>query len=200
MSERPTRSHAQLSALDELRFGPTRTLNLRESLPSAADAVRRTENFLREHQIAGTDEVLVITGRGNQSPDGIGVLRPAVEKLLYSLRRRGVVAAHTPHNPGAFVVRLAPVRALADAVPRNKDRRRAPIVAPDIVGLSDDTNRLLHTLAEHALAAVGVRPDAFTIEDEMHRQLRALAPSLPGGAAMEPALRRALAAAIADYD
>lgn len=189
-----------MNAFDELRFGASRTLNLRESLPRAAEAVRRTEHFLREHQIAGSEEVLVITGRGNQSPDGIGVLRAAVEKLLYSLKRRGVVAAHTPHNPGAFVVRLAPVRNLADAVPRHKDRTRARATAPDITGLSDDTNRLLHTLAEHALAALGVRPDAFTVEDEIHRQLRALAPSLPGGEAMEPALRRALSAAIDDYD
>jgi hypothetical protein len=186
-----------VTALDELRFGPGRTLNLRESLPTAAEAVRRAENYLREHQIKGSGEVLIITGRGANSPDGIGVIRAAVEKLLHSLRRRGVVESHAPHNPGAFAVRLAPVRSLADA-PRRQRERIAPPHA--LHGLDAGTNELLQRLAERALDELGVRHEPGAIADEMQRQLRAIAPGLPGGSAMEPALRAALQRALDDYD
>lgn len=187
-------------AFDELRFGPARTLNLHESLPTAAEAVRRAENFLRDHQIRGSGEVLVITGRGAHSPDGVAVLRPAVEKLLFSLRRRGVVTGHVEHNPGAFAVQLAPVRSLAAAMPRNRDARPALVAGPAMSGLADETNQLLRALAERSLDELGVRHDPRRLEDEMHRQLRALTPSLPGGADMEPALRQALLAALDDYE
>jgi hypothetical protein len=187
-----------VTAFDELRFGAARTLNLRESLPTAADAVRRTENFLRDHQIRESGEVLIITGRGAHSPDGVAVLRPAVEKLLFALKRRGVVSGHAEHNPGAFVVQLAPVRSLADAIPRSKDTHRR-VEVPVMSGLADETNQLLRALAERSLDELGVRHDPRRVEDEMHRHLRALTPSLPGGADMEPALRKALAAALDDY-
>lgn len=187
-----------MNALDELRYAG-RILNLRESLPRAAEAVRRAENFLREHQVRGSAEVLIITGRGNQSVHGIGVLRAEVEKLLFSLRRRGVVAEHHSHNPGAFVVRLASLTSLLEAPARHRDRSRQP-PAPAIEGLSDDTNDLLRQLAERSLDELGVRPDEGAIENEMHRHARILAPSLPGGAAMEGALRDAIRQALAQYD
>ena len=95
-------------ALDEIRFGPTRTLNLRASLPSAADAVKRTDGWLRAKQIEGVREVLVITGRGNQSYARVSVVREAVRRLLNLLSTRGVVVDHSEHSPGAFAVRLAP--------------------------------------------------------------------------------------------
>ena len=38
-------------AFDEVRFGATRTLNLRESLPTGAEAARRLEAWLRQHQV-----------------------------------------------------------------------------------------------------------------------------------------------------
>ena len=189
-----------MSALDELRFGPARTLNLRESLPSAGEAVRRAENFLREHQIKGSGEVLVITGRGNQSPDGIGVVRAAVEKLLFSLRRRGVVESHAAHNPGAFAVRLAPVRDLMEAAPRHRERPRGPVAVPVVAGLSPESNELLRSLAERSLDELGVSHSERAIADEMQRHLRSLAPSLPGGRDMEAALRSALQRALDDYD
>lgn len=198
MNER-SNNRAQLKALDELRFGPSRTLNLRESLPSAREAARRTENFLREHQIKGSGEVLIITGRGSQSPDGIAVLRPEIEKLLFALKRRGVVDSHAEHNPGAFAVRLAPVRSLADAIPRKRDGHPRPAAIPAIAGLSEESNELLRTLAERSLDELGVRHDPRRVEDEMHRHLQALAPSLPGGEAMEPSLQQALRAALDDY-
>ena len=190
-----------MSALDELRFGPGRTLNLRESLPSAAEATRRAETFLREHQIAGSAEVLIITGRGNNSPDGIGVLRAAIEKLLFSLRRRGVVESHGAHNPGAFAVRLAPVRQLMEAPARHRERGPAKQSdVPAVEGLDADTNALLRLVAERSLDELGVLPAPDALHDEMHRHLRVLAPSLPGGTAMEPALRAALRRALDDYD
>lgn len=186
-----------MTALDELRFGPERTLNLRESLPTVREAVRRAENYLREHQIRGTAEVLIITGRGANSPDGIGAVRAGVETLLFSLRRRGVVASHASHNPGAFAVRLAPVKNLADA-PRRSRERTPP--APAVPGISDETNALLRSLAERALDELGVEHAPSAVADEMQRQLRAIAPGLPGGNAMEPALRAALQRALDEYD
>ena len=66
-------------AFDEVRFGAQRTLNLRESLPTAEDAVARAESWLRQRQVDRADEVLIITGRGNQSEGGISVVREALE-------------------------------------------------------------------------------------------------------------------------
>ena len=189
-----------MSAPDELRFGPQRTLNLREGLPAAPDAVRRAEQWLREQQVKGRKEVLVITGRGNQSVGGIAVIRPAVEKLLFSLRRRGVVEAHHDHNPGAFVVELAPVRSLADAPARRRERAAPPPSAAEIHGLSRETTGLLRDLAERSLNALGVVGDEKSIADEMHHQLRVIAPGLTEGARMEQQLRDVLRAAIAEYD
>lgn len=188
-----------MNAFDELRFGPGRTLNLRESLPAVPDALRRAENFLREQQIKAAGEVLIITGRGANSPDGVGAIREAVEKLLFSLRRRGVVASHTAHNPGAFAVRLAPLRSLAEA-PRRQRERQPAVPPPEVRGLAPETNELLRLLAERSLDELGVRPDPAAIADEMQRQARALVPGLPGGDAMEPALRAALRRALEDYD
>ena len=64
---RPGKSSLQpvWKALDEAQFGLRNILNLRESLPSAADARHRTEAWLRERQISRASEVLIITGRGN---------------------------------------------------------------------------------------------------------------------------------------
>src|ERR1043165_570350 len=104
-------------ALDEARFGKSRTLNLRESLPTAAEAVARAEAWLRQQQVqhSGTDalaEVLVITGRGNNSEGGVSVVRSAIEGLIHRLKQRGVVERHEEHTPGSFVITLAPVKEL----------------------------------------------------------------------------------------
>jgi hypothetical protein len=189
-----------VSVFDELRFGPQRTLNLREHLPTSAEAVRRADAWLREQQVRGSKEVLVITGRGNQSVGGVAVIRGAIEKLLFSLRRRGVIIAHREHNPGAFVVELAPLRALVEAPARKRDRASAASPAADIHGLSREATGLLRLLAERSLDMLGVSTDEGRISDEMHRHLAAIAPGLPGGAQMEERLCAALRAAIADYD
>jgi hypothetical protein len=187
-------------ALDELRFGPQRTLNLRDNLPSAADAVRRADAWLRQQQIQGSKEVLVITGRGNQSLGGVAVIRAAIEKLLFSLRRRGVVASHSEHNPGAFAVQLAPIRALVDAPARRRERQPRTVAVTRFDGLSADVVLMLRDLAERALDALGVVPSEQRIADEMQRQLRFIVPSLPGDERMETHLRAAIETAIAEYD
>ncbi|HMG01065.1 MAG TPA: hypothetical protein VK560_07455, partial [Gemmatimonadaceae bacterium] len=53
--------HSVLNALDEATFGLKNILNLRESLPTAADARFRVEAWLRERQVSRAGEVLVIT-------------------------------------------------------------------------------------------------------------------------------------------
>lgn len=184
---------------DELRFGPRGVLNLREGLPSAGTAQQRAERWLREHQIKGTTEVLIVTGRGQHSIGGVPVIRPAIEKLLFSLKRKGVVATHREHNPGAFVVELAALRRLAEAPARRRDPRAAPEAAR-IHGLSRDTIGLLRDLAERSLDALGVTTDDGVIEDEMHRHLRLLAPGLTAGSGMEEQLRQAIRALMAQYD
>lgn len=189
-----------MNALDELRFGPQRTLNLREGLPSSSDAARRAENWLREHQVQGTKEVLVITGRGSQSIGGVAVIRPAIERLLFALRRRGVITGHQEHNPGAFAVQLASLRSLVEAPPRNRDRAAPRPDRLQLHGLSRETNDLLRVLAERSLDALGVSHDDSRVSDEMQRQLRAIAPGLRGGQQMESDLRTALAAALAEFD
>lgn len=189
-----------MGAADELRFGAQRTLNLREGLPAAADAVRRAEQWLREQQVKGRKEVLIITGRGTHSVGGIAVIRPAVERLLYSLRRRGVVAGHHDHNPGAFVVDLAPIRALAEAPARRREPSRPAPPAREIAGLTRETLGLLRDLAERSLEALGVSADEAGIAAEMQRHLRIIAPGLTSGARMEQQLRDVLRAAIAEYD
>jgi hypothetical protein len=171
-------------------------------LPSSADAVRRAERWLREQQVRshGEGEVLVVTGRGSHSEGGVAVIRGAVEKLLFSLRRRGVVAGHREHNPGAFAVQIAPLRALSDAAPRRRERKAPRSAPPELHGLSAETRDLLRQLAERSLDALAVSPDDSRVADEMQRHLRVIAPGLRGGPRMEEELRAALRAAIAEYD
>jgi hypothetical protein len=189
-----------MSAFDELRFGAQRTLNLRENLPTASEAVRRAETWLREQQVKGAGEVLVITGRGNQSPGGVGVIRAAVEKLLFSLHRRGVVASHHEQNPGAYVVELAPLRALSEVAGRRREPLQSSPPAPELHGLTRETVALLRDLAERSLDMLGVTSSDARIADEMHRYLRVIAPGLSSGPRMEEQLQQALRAAIAEYD
>ena len=89
-------------AFDEARFGAERTLNLRLSLPTADEATRRTDAWLRQQQIAQTGDVLIITGRGKGSDDGVSVVREAVIRLLHALKRKGVVATHEEHTLDAL--------------------------------------------------------------------------------------------------
>ncbi len=189
-------------AFDELRFGRENRLDLRSSLPTAAQAEARAEAWLRERQVAGVREVLVVTGRGRGSVDGVPVVKPTVERLLARLRRRGVVASVTAHTEGAFAVTLAPLTALAAAVRRHRDPTAAVSVPTPAVldALGPEVLDALRALAVRSLAELGVPDAGRFVEDEMVRQFAALAASVPEGADREARLAAAAHAALASYD
>lgn len=190
-----------LRALDEASFGPARTLNLRASLPTASEAVSRAESWLRERQMSQEGDVLVITGRGKSSEGGVAVVKPAVEKLLFSLRRRGVVAAWHEHNEGSYVVSLAPVSALF-AAPNRKREAPTPLPLPgSLAALSATTTDLLREVALRSLAGLGIDApaDGFT-RDEMLATFSKIAGALPPSEDQEEALRAALRHALAELE
>lgn len=192
-------------AFDDARFGPLRTLNLRESRPTADEAARRLETWLRQQQMErGEEEVLVITGRGNSSHDGVSVVREAAIRLFHSLKRSGVVTGHQEHTPGSFVVELAPVKALWEAPKRRRERpgeRPAPAAPASLEALDQETRDLLRMLAERSLEGLGMRvsdPDAHDafVRREMLRQFGALAASVSEGPDREGRLRAAVRRAL----
>jgi hypothetical protein len=163
-------------AFDEARFGPARTLDLRASMPTGADAVRRAEPWLRERQMARAGDVLVITGRGKGSPGGVAVVREAIRKLFGTLKRKGVVASVEEHTAGSFVVTLAPVRALFETVPRSRsnDARVKPVDPRELRALDAPTRAQLRALAERSLEVLGAPRTAGLVHDEMVRQFSIL--------------------------
>jgi hypothetical protein len=199
------KSESQLGlrqAFDQMHFGPAKTLNLRASLPSAPDAVRRLENWLRERQAAGITEVLVITGRGNNSPGGISAVRDAVVAHFYSLRRRGVVAAQTEHTPGSFVVTLEPLREAIDAPRRRREPAdRTPRADPDsLTALDPETRALLRDLAYRALEGLGIAETDRFVDSEMIRQFSVIAAGVPAGPERERRLRDAIRVALNQHE
>jgi hypothetical protein len=214
-----------LRAFDEARFGPARTLDLRREFGAAelgptdqssgaeraastrrgaADAARRAEAWLRERQVTTPGEdVLVITGRGKGSTDGVPVIREAIVRLFPVLRRHGVILEAREHTAGAFIVRLASLRDLVDAPRRN--RRRTPAPRPRdpsvLEGLDSDTRLALQRLAEFALDAFGVsRKTPSFVGDEMVRQFTRLVGSIAEGPDREVRLRAAIDAALSEYE
>ena len=192
-------------AFDEARFGAERTLNLRSSLPTADEATRRAEAWLREQQVAKAGEVLVITGRGNQSDAKVSPVREAIIRLLHSLRRRGVVADHAEHTPGSFVVQLASMQALVEAPRRRREKTPPPKPAtpPSLDALGEDTRILLRNLAERVLDSLGVQDRDPFMQGEMLRQFGILGATLAPdatGAEREAALQRALRRTLDDYE
>lgn len=190
-------------AFDELRFGPSRTLNLRAQQPTAMQAARQTETWLRTLQVQGVTEALIITGRGNRSVEGFSPVREAIVKLLPSLRRRNVIEGFAEHTPGSFVIQCAPVRALFEA-PRRR-RERTPLLPPPLPGtlaaLDHETQTLLRDLAVLTLAALGIQsPTSAQIEDEMSRQFAALTVALPADGDREALLQQALQRAAEEYE
>jgi len=189
-------------AFDDATFGPKNTLNLRESLPSAGEARRRAEAWLRERQVSRAKDVLIITGRGNNSPNGISMVREGVVGLLSVLRRRGVVGEWREHSPGSFVVKLAPIGAMLDA-PRRKRDRDLPAVPPNpqtLDALEPATVELLRNLALRSLESLGVKDPAKFIESEMLAKFNLLAAGVVPGVEGEERLRRAIAAALDQLD
>lgn len=178
-------------AFDAARFGFARTLDLRTSMPTGEEAVRRAEPWLRERQIAKAGDVLVITGRGNGSPGGVGIVRESVQRLFTALKRKGVISAVTEHTPGSFVVTLASVRALFEVAPRSRERSRergrergrgprstAPADPTQLAALDAPTRGALRRLAEFSLDTLGApRTEAF-VRDEMLRQFAVLSAAM----------------------
>lgn len=189
-------------AFDEVRFGPSRTLNVRDSLPAADAAAERVEAWLRQHQVDRSEEVLIITGRGNNSPGGISLVREAVIRQLHALKRRGVVAGHEEHTAGSFVVRLAPVSALWESPKRNRGRGVAapPRTPPSLDSLDDETRQLLRNLAERALEGLGIKDTATFLEGEMLKQFGAIAATIGEAPKREERLKAAIRLAMDQYE
>jgi hypothetical protein len=195
------RVSALRQAFDEMRFGADRTLNLRTHHPSREQAVTRAENWLRERQMARAKEALVITGRGNKSPDGVSVVREAIVHLLASLRRRGVLHDVIEHTPGSFVVTFAKLNAVRDAPQRARNPHEPPPRDPaGLAALDPETRALLRVLAKRAIEELGVEPKPSFVEQEMLAQFAAAASGVPEGADREQRLRTVLRAALHEYD
>jgi hypothetical protein len=190
------------SALDEAAFGAERTLNLREHLPSAAEARARTETWLKARQVTRPESVLIITGRGNQSVGGISVIREEILRLLPALRRRGVVESWREHNPGALVVNLAPVNVLLGAGRRRRDNEppEKPSHPEALKGLSPETRRSLRELAIARLDSLAIEQTDQFIQDEMTRVFSTLLRSLPVEGDREAALQSAIRLAIEEAE
>ena len=201
MAERRVNGFSGLQqAFDEVRFGAPRTLNLRTSLPTARQAAERIENWLRQHQALKSGEVLVITGRGNNSEGGVSVVREAAIRVFHEMRRKGVIKEFSEHTAGSFVVGLAPMSAGTAAPGRERTPLPPPASPPTLASLTRDTRQELRVLAERSLDALGIHERGAFLEDEMLRLFGVLAKQITPEEDREKALRRAIVAAMDDYD
>lgn len=190
-------------ALDEIRFGPARTLDLRSSMPPGTEAASRAEAWLRERQMAKAGDVLIITGRGKGSAGGVGVVHLSIGRLLSALRRRGVVVRAAEQTPGSFVVTLAPIRALFETPPRSRSRAgQIPASDPaELAGLDGATREQLRRLAERSLESLGAPRRASFVQSEMLRQFAILASAVaPDETDREGRLKFLIGAAAAAFD
>lgn len=194
--------HSVWKAFDEAEFGPKNILNLRESLPTAADARFRAEAWLRERQVSGANEVLLITGRGNQSPGGVSAVRAAIVAMLPALRRRGVVVEWREHTPGSFVVKLGSISSLLDAPRRKRDRTLVakPADPRALAELERSTLSLLRRLAVRSLESLGVQNPEKFVEAEMLSKFNSLAGGVAPGVEGEARLREAISSALEQLD
>jgi hypothetical protein len=197
------KNNALHRAFDEVRFGPSRTLNLRAQQPTALQASQQVEQWLRQRQVEGIEEALVITGRGNQSIDGYSPVREAIIRLLPSMRRRNVISSFEEHTPGSFVVTFAPVGALFEAPKRRREKSTPARTAdPRALGVLDpETRRTLKDLAVMTLAHLGVHsPTPALIDNEMSRQFSRIAAALPESGDKEALLQQAVHRALEDLE
>jgi hypothetical protein len=203
MAERRIRGLTGLQqAFDEVEFGASRTLNLRASLPTATEAARRVEAWLRQHQAQQSGSVLIITGRGNNSEGGVSVVRETSIRVFHELRRKGVITEFAEHTAGSFVVTLAPMSAMLEAGARRREQapQPAPASPPTLSALDDETRKLLRALAEHSLDALGMREREPFLETEMLRLFGVLAATMEDGPDRERRLRAAIVSAMSEYD
>ncbi len=180
-------------AFDELRFGAARTLNLRDGLPTVAQAETRVESWLRLQQAEGGGDVLVITGRGLGSLDGVGKVRAAVLRRCTQLKRFNIVTEVREHGPGALVITVAPLRALVEA-PRLRTGRKTPALRTDpaeLAALPEDIRTTLRAVAELTVLRLGIRvPSEAMITDEMRAQFATIGPGVASAPDPVDALRR----------
>lgn len=190
-------------AFDEVRFGAERTLNLRPQQPTATQAAHQVEQWLRLMQVQGAKEVLLITGRGNQSIEHYSPVREAIVRLLPSLRRRNVISHYLEHTPGSFVIEPASMAALFDAPKRRRERNRpienaTPI---ELAALEEQTVRQLRELARMTLAALGVHsPTPAVVRDEMQHQFSLLTAGIPANGDQEAILQQAIQRAAEEFE
>ncbi len=196
--------NALYRAFDEAQFGDARTLNVRDGLPTGAEAAARTDAWLRLKQVEGAREVLVITGRGTHSVSALPVIKTHVARRIAALRRAGIVASVSEHTPGSFVVRLSPMSSMLAAPERSSSRSRETQTAPlprSIAGLTPATQRIVRDLAERTLASLGVRNSTSSIiTEEMERQTTLLTRSMPRDADRESWIRRAALRVLNDLE
>jgi hypothetical protein len=187
-------------AFDELRFGPSRTLNLRESLPTADEARARADSWIRAKQVERAGELLIITGRGKGSEGGVSVVRQTILALFPSLRRRNVITGWAEHTAGSFVVTLAPISAMFEA-PKRRREPSVPLQIPkSLAALSPDTLNLLRELAVTSLMMLGVQNAEKFVESEMTARFAKLTAALAGAEDPEAELRAAIQRSIQELE
>lgn len=201
MDRRP----AVQQAFDEARFGTTRTLNVRDALLSGREATRRADGWLRSKQVERAGEVLIITGRGNGSIGHVPVVREEIRKLLNALRRARVIDDFGEHNPGSFVVRLAPLRALLEAPRRGQgasESQPAALTVPEtLAGLDPMTHRRLYELASLSLESLGLTtPIEPLVAAEMERQFALLARGAPAAGISDDWLQSVIVHAMEEFE
>lgn len=197
--------NALYRAFDEAQFGDARTLNVRDGLPTGAEAAARTDAWLRLKQVEGVREVLVITGRGTRSISSLPVIKAHVARRIAALRRAGVVASVTEHTPGSYVVRLSPMSSMLAASERSSSRsgqeRKGQKLPQSLASLTPETQRIVRDLAERTLVSLGVRNTSSSIiNDEMERQTALLTRSMPRDADRENWIRRAALRVLNDLE
>ena len=189
------------SSLERLRFGPLRTLNVRASKLSGQESAARVESWLRSKQVELTGEVLVITGRGAGSLEGIPVVKDATRVVLNRLRKLGVIESYGEDTPGSFIVSLAPLRSLLEAPARRRTRVTPPArKLPGIQGLKPETGERLRSLASRAIDALGVKDASDSvIAGEMVRQFSMIVRTAPAGVDADKWVDGAITKALREY-
>jgi hypothetical protein len=192
-------THIQ-KAFDDVRFGPARTLNLRESLPTAEEARARADSWIRGKQVERAGELLIITGRGNGSEGGVAVVRQTILALFPSLRRRNVITKWEEHTAGSFIVTLAPVAAMFEAPKRRREPAVPAAVPASLSALHPETLSLLRDLAVASLMLLGVHDAERFVESEMTTKFSQLTAALSGADDPERELRAAIRHAIEELE
>lgn len=162
--------------------------------------------WLRQRHALGSEPVLIVTGRGKGSADGIPVIKESVIAVLHTLRRQGVVRSWREQTEGALVVELGSMTDMLTAPRRHRDSKREkrqpnlPGTMPHFSGLQPETVALLRRLAERTILDLGVRDSEGLVESEMAQKLSALVRGLPETGDREAALRAVIIRAIEELD